>query len=90
MCISAQDAYASEEEVALLVASYFFVRLGSPAEAFPLPNCNSKSQIMQVILRFNLTVFHFAHGKNSSCLKQRRAVFVTIISIGTNSKLRYY
>ena len=28
MCISAQDAYASEEEAALLVASCFFARVG--------------------------------------------------------------
>jgi hypothetical protein len=34
MCISAQDAYASEEEATLLVASYFFARLGIKAGAF--------------------------------------------------------
>ena len=72
MCISAQDAYASEEEATLLVASYFFARLGIKAEAFSLPYCNSDSKIIQVILRFNLIVFHSTLAKKYAALNKEK------------------
>ena len=47
-------------------------RLGIKAEAFPLPYCNSDSKIIQVILKFNLLVLHFALAKNYAALNKEK------------------